>query len=120
MIFYRLSSSLNQGRHAPATGIGSIGANGFASYFEICDFLKKQGSSRVFDNETKVPYAYNFLDWISYDDEISIKIKVQNFISNNLVITVKKKSLVIPYDRRTSFTTSLTLYFLTLPSLQAV
>lgn len=78
MLNFRLSSLLNQGWHAPATGIGSVGSDGFASYSQICDFLKKPSTVRVFDNDTKVPYAYNFLDWISYDDETSIQIKVRN------------------------------------------
>lgn len=46
----------------------------------MCEFLAS-GGVRVFDDETRVPYAYMDYDWISYEDEVSILGKVSNILS---------------------------------------
>lgn len=47
----------------------------FISLFQICDFIKK-GAKYVWDDEQKVPYAYLGDQWVGFDDEKSIRIKV--------------------------------------------
>lgn len=41
----------------------------------MCEFLAA-GGVRVFDDESRVPYAYKDYDWISYEDNASIYGKV--------------------------------------------
>ena len=36
-----------------------------------------QGFTRVFDQETKTPYAYKGNQWITYDDVTSLQYKVR-------------------------------------------
>lgn len=59
---------------APAVAEGILG--GKLTYLEACIFVK-EGATRYFDNESKVPYAVRDRDWVSYDDNISIIDKVQ-------------------------------------------
>ena len=49
---------------------------GFLAYYEICKNLQ-QGWTRVWDDEQKVPYAYSSTEWVGYEDEESLKIKVR-------------------------------------------
>ena len=50
---------------------------GFLSYgFEICKYLKKDNWTRKWSKEHQVPFAYKSNQWVGYDDEASIKIKV--------------------------------------------
>lgn len=53
---------------------------GSLPYMEVCTKLKN-GWTRVWDAKSKVPYAYNGNQWISYDDVDSIREKV-NFIKS--------------------------------------
>ncbi|KAF7495719.1 Chitinase-3-like protein 1 [Sarcoptes scabiei] len=54
-------------------------------YRDICrNFLNRYGTKKVFDIESKVPYAYNDLEWITYDDWESITIKAQWIVDNDL------------------------------------
>ena len=62
--------------HAPAIGNGELGNDGFVFYSEICQFTKETNVSIVFDDISKVPYAYKFPNWISYEDEMSVTHKV--------------------------------------------
>ncbi len=50
---------------------------GFLSYYEICEKLNKDKWIRKWSDEQKVPYAYNQTEWVGYDDELSLKIKVK-------------------------------------------
>jgi len=65
---------------APATGGGEpgryTGEAGFLSYYEICDFLHKDNTTLVWDNEQQVPFAYRGDQWVGFDDERSLKTKV--------------------------------------------
>lgn len=42
---------------------------------QVCTFVQK-GSARHWDEASRVPYAWRSLDWISYEDENSVKEKV--------------------------------------------
>ena len=63
-----------------ATGGGKPGRftkeSGFLSFYEICDFLKDENTTLVWDNEQQVPFAYHGDQWVGFDDERSLKIKV--------------------------------------------
>jgi len=65
---------------APATGGGEpgryTGEAGFLSYYEICDFLHKDNTTLVWDNEQQVPFAYRGDQWVGFDDERSLKTKI--------------------------------------------
>lgn len=49
---------------------------GVLAFYEICDMLKS-GATLVWDNEQMVPYAYNNDQWVGFDDQRSLKLKVQ-------------------------------------------
>jgi len=53
------------------------GEAGFLSYYEICDFLHKDNTTLVWDNEQQVPFAYRDLQWVGFDDERSLKTKTK-------------------------------------------
>lgn len=74
---FTLLNEKNTGWQAPATGLGQMGDLGFVQYPDTCRFLKRDGTRMVFDDEYKVPYAYNGKEWISYDDEQSLGYKAE-------------------------------------------
>jgi len=41
------------------------------TYGEVCQFLRQDGSVRMFDAVASVPYAFNQTLWITYEDEES-------------------------------------------------
>ena len=56
---------------------------GFLAYgFEICKYLKNNNWTRVWSHENQVPFAFKDNQWVGYDDEESVKIKV--FYSNHI------------------------------------
>lgn len=71
---FTLRNLYNNGLGSPAVGEGLIGNDGFVSFPQVCAFLAN-GATRVFDEESQVPYAYLGDQWISYDDRQSIKRK---------------------------------------------
>ncbi|XP_015439737.1 PREDICTED: chitinase-3-like protein 2 [Dufourea novaeangliae] len=79
---YELDNSLNHGLLAPANGFGKLGDMGFVSYYTVCQFFQN-GANSVFENESKVPYAYKDKTWISYDDIRSIYYKAEWIRANN-------------------------------------
>ncbi|XP_034192975.2 chitinase-3-like protein 2 isoform X1 [Osmia lignaria lignaria] len=79
---YRLDNPLNHGLLAPANGFGKLGKTGFVSYYTVCQFLH-DGAKMVFDDESKVPYAYKDREWISYDDVTSVYYKAEWIRANN-------------------------------------
>ncbi|XP_044762691.1 chitinase-3-like protein 2 [Coccinella septempunctata] len=74
---FTLFNEYNNGLYSPARGYGSVGFKGFATYPEICKFLKANRIRRYFDSITKSPYATKGLEWISFDDDNSLALKVQ-------------------------------------------
>lgn len=71
------------------TGDGKSGEftreNGFLAYgFEICRYLAKDNWTRVWSDEHKVPFAHNHNQWVGYDDEQSIAVKVNYIIKHCL------------------------------------
>ncbi|KAL3270465.1 hypothetical protein HHI36_021012 [Cryptolaemus montrouzieri] len=67
---------------APAIGNGKIGGGGSASYGEVCKFMKDEKLTPIFDDETKSPYVTNGSEWISFENDESMKFKAQ-YIYNN-------------------------------------
>lgn len=83
---FTLSNPKQHGFNAPAIGGGTAGEytreEGFLSYYEICDMLKK-GATYVWDDEQKIPYAYHRDQWVGFDDERSIRLKARWVVENN-------------------------------------
>ncbi|XP_076750180.1 chitinase-3-like protein 2 [Xylocopa sonorina] len=79
---YKLDNPLNHGLLAPANGFGELGEMGFVRYSTVCEFLQS-GARSVFDDESKVPYAYKDKEWISYDDVTSVHYKAEWIRANN-------------------------------------
>jgi chitinase len=66
---------------AKASGGGKAGRYtgeaGFLSYYEICDFLHEPNTTLVWDNEQQVPFAYRGNQWVGFDDERSLRTKIE-------------------------------------------
>ncbi|KAK0161121.1 hypothetical protein PV327_009633 [Microctonus hyperodae] len=64
---------------APACGPGNAGLYsrepGMLGYNEICELFKQQSWNKHYNEERHAPYAYNNLQWITYDNVRSIKKK---------------------------------------------
>jgi chitinase len=58
--------------------LGAIATSGgWANYPDICSITNDQVNGHVvWDEEARVPYCYRGSDWISYDDERSIREKM--------------------------------------------
>ena len=69
--FYLVFSFLH-GVHAPARK-GGVGT----SFAAVCQFLNQTGSHKEWDDYALVPYAYNQTFWITYEDNISAKLKAE-------------------------------------------
>lgn len=72
------------GYGALAEGYGSIGEKGFVSYRKICDFTNLKDTVTVFDGNTRVPYAYNDKEWLSFDNERSLSYKAEYIAEKGL------------------------------------
>ncbi|KAI8496460.1 Endochitinase 1 [Branchiostoma belcheri] len=76
---FTLASPSNTGVNAPIIGRGPAQTYtqeaGIMSYYEICQMLNT-GGRRVWNEETKLLYAYKDNLWVGYDDETSIRAKV--------------------------------------------
>ncbi|XP_053406596.1 probable chitinase 10 [Mercenaria mercenaria] len=76
---FRLSNPSNFQVGAPAADGGTAGLytreKGFLAYYEICDMLSK-GAKRYWEPEQMVPYLVSGDQWVGYDDEESIEIKL--------------------------------------------
>ncbi|VDI55712.1 Hypothetical predicted protein [Mytilus galloprovincialis] len=68
-VLYRLTG--NQ------TGIGAVGKKlDYMSYNEICAFQESGKGRTVYDSEQMVPYYTDGSVWVSFDDEVSLAMKV--------------------------------------------
>ena len=54
------------------------------SYYEICEKIRQQNWTYVFNDEQKVPYAYKGTEWVGFDNIKSIRLKTQYMMDNNL------------------------------------
>jgi len=72
----RLVNPENNGINAPAIGYGTLGVKGFAYYSEVCNFTNQPNTGVRWDNESKVPFAFNNYNWVSYDNATSVELKV--------------------------------------------
>ncbi|XP_014279987.1 chitinase-3-like protein 2 [Halyomorpha halys] len=72
----------NNGWNAPAKGFGTIGTGGFITYPDACHFIADKSSTNHFDDDYRVPYSFNGRNWISYDNEMSVREKA-NYIKDN-------------------------------------
>nr|WBW70038.1 venom protein [Lampona murina] len=84
---FTLKDANNNGLGAPATGPGSPGEMtqepGMLGYNEICLYLKR-GWTEVFTPGVEAPFAYQGNQWVGYDDQKSIGIKVDYLIKQRL------------------------------------
>lgn len=78
---FTLKSASENGLGATVTGKGTAGPitrePGMLGYNEICKSLTEGGWTVVFDEHHQAPYAYKDRQWVGYDDQKSIKIKVE-------------------------------------------
>eukprot|EP01018_Ginkgo_biloba_P013835 Gb_00910 [translate_table: standard] len=72
---WTLESATQTGIGAPATGVGL--GKGSMTYAEIRNFIVERSATEVFDATTVSAYSYAGLDWVGYDNEESVGIKVQ-------------------------------------------
>lgn len=80
---YTLGSRDNHGLRAPVKKWLDGGApgrytneTGFQAYFEVCENVQKNGWTREWDDVGKCPYAYKDNQWVGYEDEKSIALKM--------------------------------------------
>lgn len=82
---FTMSNIAKTGPNSPASGGGKQGEytkeGGFLAYYEICEMLQK-GALYVWDDEMKVPYAIDHDQWVGFDDERSVRNKM-NWIKEN-------------------------------------
>lgn len=69
--------------NGPASGYGKLGHVGFVDYASTCTFLEKNFITPIFDETSQSPYATKSLEWLSYDDIKSLKIKADFIKKNN-------------------------------------
>lgn len=82
VFFCRLLNANNNGTYAPALGYGRLGSNGFVNYPQVCKFLSINQITPIFDLDAKSPYAFKYLEWISFENCQSLSYKAE-FIKNN-------------------------------------
>lgn len=84
---FTLKTKKMNGMNAPASDAGKSGpytqAAGFLSYFEVCKLLK-DGWTKEWNDEQKVPYAFKDDQWVGYDDPKSIKLKCEYAVKRKL------------------------------------
>lgn len=52
------------------------------TYPQVCDLLRNSSTGMIFDDEAKVPYCFNDMIWVSYENEESVTYKA-NWIKDN-------------------------------------
>ncbi|CAH3170043.1 unnamed protein product [Porites lobata] len=80
---FTLADPNNHRLGAPCTGPGKAGtytrSTGFFAYFEICTM----GLTVVEETEVDAPYGYLDDQWVGYDDQTSMLLKVNTLIKGN-------------------------------------
>jgi len=79
---FKLINANNAGWNAPAQGFGDIGDGGFVMYGDVCKFLSDPKTKVIYDIYYRVPYAYNKLEWISFDNIDSYDEKIRYILEN--------------------------------------
>ncbi|XP_033762383.1 chitotriosidase-1-like isoform X2 [Pecten maximus] len=83
---YTLGEADSHSLHSPAVGKGKPGPvrklSGLYTYQDACTVLK--GSTRVWDDQSSVPYLYSGTTWASYEDQESSSKKCQYVVNNRL------------------------------------
>lgn len=74
--------NINNGLHQFSQTAGGAGPD-FTDLKK--DYINKNGFTRFWDDEAKAPYLFNGSDFISYDDEESLKHKCNYIKENNLL-----------------------------------
>ncbi|KAI1287432.1 Acidic mammalian chitinase [Halotydeus destructor] len=64
-------------------GAPAVGTTSEFTYSQVCQFINQPSAKYVFDSEAQVPYAYQGLVWISFDDEKSVSAKANWIKANN-------------------------------------
>ncbi|CAG7835000.1 unnamed protein product [Allacma fusca] len=84
---FTLSDPKNFSVNVATKGGGVAGVytreGGFLAYYEICEILRTNKAQYVWDDEMKVPYLVDGDQWVGFDDETSIKIKMDWIKSND-------------------------------------
>lgn len=78
ILLHRLLSSGWNRVGAPAVGLGMM--QGHMTYPKVCVFL--QGSGQHWDEASRVPFAWRSREWVSYENEVSVKEKVNITVSS--------------------------------------
>ncbi len=85
---FTLKTKKNTALDAPSKSAGKSGpftqADGFLSYFEICNLMKREGWTKEWNDEQKIPYAYKEDQWVGFDDPRSIELKCEYAVKRNL------------------------------------
>ncbi|KAJ0175374.1 hypothetical protein K1T71_008533 [Dendrolimus kikuchii] len=83
---FKLVNSNNPNVGSPASGFGTLGANGFVNFPDICMFLNKYKSETTlkYDSSAKVPYLFRDQEWVSFDYPQSATDKALYIVDNNL------------------------------------
>ncbi|XP_041364780.1 acidic mammalian chitinase-like [Gigantopelta aegis] len=78
---FTLTSTTDTGLHASTRSKGKAGKytreGGFLSYYEICEMEKNGGHVHRIAEAGNVPYLVHGDQWVGYDDEQSLRTKVQ-------------------------------------------
>lgn len=70
-------NSYNHGINAAANDYGTLGANGFVGYNELCVFLRRNQITPMFDLVTRSAFATRHHEWVSFDDRQSLTYKTE-------------------------------------------
>ncbi|KAG8182777.1 hypothetical protein JTE90_018651, partial [Oedothorax gibbosus] len=85
---YTLANASDNDIGSTATEVGKPGhLNGNdeeLGFNEVCDNLMKKRWASVWDSDSQTPYAYKDDQWVSYDDQRSLNIKVDYLIKKGL------------------------------------
>ncbi|XP_050540568.1 probable chitinase 10 isoform X2 [Daktulosphaira vitifoliae] len=86
---YTLASNSEHGLGDPIKGAGIPGEYtqqpGMLAYYEICNRVNNENWEVSRDKKSGLdPYAYHGNQWVSYEDEISIRIKSEYILKENL------------------------------------